>query len=757
MDPGAAAAGSRRVLRRLRDVMAGEGTAQQKLDQVVRLVAADMVAEVCSCYIRRAGDLLELFATEGLRPEAVHRTRLRIGEGLVGVIAATARPLALAEAQSHPDFAYRPETGEEVYHSLMGVPILRGGRVLGVLVVQNRTQRHYGEEEIEALQTIAMVLAEIAASGDLVSPIEQQPGEGNVTLPTRLDGVRLNAGLAVGQAVLHQPRVAIRRIVAEDIAAELERLRQATAAMQSAIDELLAQTDMPASGEHQDVLETYRMFAADRGWLQRIADAVRGGLTAEAAVQRVLDDTRARLSQATDPYIKERLADLEDVANRLQRHLTGNPITAARQAELPEEFVVVARNMGPAELLDYDRRRLKAVVLEEGSPGAHVAVVARALDVPMVGRVKDVLLRVEAGDVVVVDGDDAIVVLRPSDDIVQAAQARVQVRQGRQEQYAALKDLPAQTKDGVQIELNLNAGMLIDLPYLDEAGAHGIGLFRTELQFMLRDDFPTVAQQSALYRRVLDQAGDRPVTFRTLDIGGDKLLPYMEGEPEENPAMGWRAVRIALDRPALLRQQLRAFIRAAAGKRLRVMFPMVAVIAEFDAAREVLSLELERVRKRGGVLPSTVEAGVMLEVPALLWQLPDLLSRVDFVSVGTNDLMQFLFAADRGNARIAERYDYLSPAVLRVLADIARCCIGAAKPFALCGEMAGDPLGAMALIGLGYRNLSMAPRSFGRVKAMVRSLDCRTLCDFLATLGSGGGESLRVSLHNFAQDHDVTI
>src|SRR6185437_8748045 len=342
--------------------------------------------------------------------------------------------------------------------------------VLGVLVVQNRTQRHYGEEEIEALQTIAMVLAEIAASGDLVSPMEQQPGEGNATLPTRLDGVRLNAGLAVGQAVLHQPRVAIRRIVAEDIAAELERLRQAIAAMQTAVEELLAQSDMPASGEHHDVLETYRMFAADRGWLQRMAEAVRGGLTAEAAVQRVLEDTRARLSQATDPYIKERLADLEDVANRLQWHLTGNPITAARQAELPEEFVVVARNMGPAELLDYDRRRLKGVVLEEGSPGAHVAVVARALDIPVVGRVKDVLLRVEAGDYVVVDGDDAVVVLRPSEDLLQAANTRIQIRQGRQEQYATLRDLPAQTKDGVQVELSLNAGMLIDLPYLDEAG-----------------------------------------------------------------------------------------------------------------------------------------------------------------------------------------------------------------------------------------------------------------------------------------------
>ena len=755
MEPGAAAAGSRRVLRRLRDVMAGEGTAQQKLDKVVRVVAADMVAEVCSCYIRRAGDLLELFATEGLRPEAVHRTRLRIGEGLVGVIAATARPLALAEAQSHPDFAYRPETGEEIYHSLMGVPILRGGRVLGVLAVQNRTQRHYSEEEIEALQTIAMVLAEIAASGDLVSPAEQQPGEGNVTLPTRLDGVRLNTGLAVGTAVLHEPRMLIRQLVAEDPKAELARLRGAVDAMQSAIDELLAQSDMPASGEHHDVLETYRMFAADRGWLQRIADAVRGGLTAEAAVQRVLDDTRARLLQATDPYIKERLADLEDVANRLQWHLTGNPVTAARQAELPEEFVVVARNMGPAELLDYDRRRLKGVVLEEGSPSAHVAVVARALDIPVVGRVKDVLLRVEGGDIVVVDGDDAIVVLRPSDDLVQAAQARIQVRQGRREQYAALKDLPAQTKDGVQVELSLNAGMLIDLPYLDESGAHGIGLFRTELQFMLRDDFPTVAQQSALYRRVLDQAGDRPVTFRTLDIGGDKVLPYMTAAQDENPAMGWRAIRISLDRPALLRQQLRAMIQAASGQHLRVMFPMVADAAEFDQARAIFDLELARARTHGHEQPAKIELGVMLEVPSLFFELPQLLPKVDFVSVGTNDLVQFLYAADRNNPRLIDRYDPLSGPVLRLLRQLATACRAHNVPLAVCGEMAGEPLAALALVGIGLRTLSMSPANIGPVKEAILGVDLAALGPLLDELDRLPSRSLRGKLYDFARDHGV--
>ncbi len=765
MEPGAAATGSRRVLRRLRDVMAGSGTAQERLNTIVKIIAADMVAEVCSCYVMRAGEVLELFATEGLRPEAVHRTRLRVGEGLVGVIAATARPLALADAQSHPDFAYRPETGEEIYHSLMGVPILRGGHVLGVLVVQNRTLRNYTEDEIEVLQTIAMVLAELAASGDLVNPLERQHGEGNVTLPVRLDGIKLNPGLDMGQAVLHQPRIVISRVVAEDSAAELERLSAAVAAMQNAIDELLEKSGMPSGGEHQDVLETYRMFAADRGWLARITDAVKGGLTAEAAVQKVQNDSRVRLSQATDPYLRERLSDLDDLGNRLQWHLSGEAAGAA-MTELPEYYVLIARNMGPAELLDYERKGLRGLVLEEGSPGAHVVVVARALDIPVVGRVKDVLAKVEAGDLVVIDGDEAVVLLRPGEDLQQAAMARIRIRQGQRQRYAALKDLPAETKDGARIELNLNAGLLIDLPYLDETNAAGIGLFRTELLFMLREEFPTVAQQAVLYRRVIELAGDRPVTFRSLDVGGDKLLPYMEDVAEENPAMGWRAIRLALDRPALLRQQLRAFIRATAGKRLRVMFPMVAELREFMAARELLELELDRVKKRDGQLPVSVEAGAMLEVPALLWQLPELMARVDFISVGTNDLMQFLFAADRGNARLADRYDPLSPPHLRVLAQISQACAGAGKPFALCGEMAGDTLGAMALIGLGYRNLSMAPTSLGPVKAMIRSLDLASLKEFLAAQAGAGQEgmglragsgSLRDRLRDFARDHGVVV
>jgi phosphotransferase system enzyme I (PtsP) len=755
MEPGGAAATpSRRLLRRLRDAMAGTGSAQSKLDAIVRIIAADMVAEVCSCYVMRPGEVLELAATEGLRLEAVHNTRLRVGEGLVGVIAASALPLSLSDAQSHPDFAYRPETGEEIYHSFLGVPLLRGGRVIGVLAVQNRTQRHYSDDDIETLQTVAMIVAELAASGEFIPPGTLGEANWPMLSALRLEGVRLNGGLAKGVAVLHEPRVVIRQIVAEDPAAELRRARAAIAAMRQSIDAMLAETDMAGDGEHRDVLEAYRMFASDRGWARRITEAVQSGLTAEAAVQKVQDDNRARMAQATDPYLRDRLADLEDLGNRLQQHLAGKPLTAAG-AELPDEFILLAREMGPAELLDYDRKRLKGLVLEEGAPTSHVAIIARALDIPAVGRVENALAKVEAGDLVVVDGDEAQIVLRPGEDVVLAANARLEARAGERLRFAAIRDLPAETRDGARVSLNLNAGLLLDLPHLDATGADGIGLFRTELLFMLREKLPNVTQQAATYRRVLEQAGERPVTFRTLDIGGDKILPYMTGAREENPAMGWRAIRISLDRPALLRQQLRAMIRAAAGQHLRIMFPMVADGAEFDQARAIFDLELARATEHGRDAPAKIELGVMLEVPSLFFELPQLLPKVDFVSVGTNDLVQFLYAADRGNARLAERYDALSGPVLRLLRQLVAACGAHAVPLAVCGEMAGEPLAALALIGIGLRTLSMSPAHIGPVKAMVRSVDLGSLAPLLDDLDALPSRSLRGKLRDFARDHGV--
>ena len=742
--------GARRLLKQLRDTLQQGGPARLRLDRVATLIADTMVAEVCSLYVMRAGEVLELFATQGLKPEAVHRTRLRVGEGLVGLIAASAEPVALADAQGHPNFAYRPETGEEIFQSLMGVPVLREGRVIGVIVVQNKTQRQYTEEETETLETVAMVLAELLISAGIIDPEEQRIVESSALLPTRLNGIVLNAGLAIGTAVSHERGLVIRRLVAEDPELERQRLKAALVELSAKLETLFSQGDLAHQGEHREVLETYRMFAEDRGWMARIEEIIASGLTAEAAVHRVQSDIQARANQVTDPYLKERFFDLDDLANRLLHHLVGGEGTAQT---LPDEAVLIARHLGPAELIDYDRAKLKAVVLAEGSPTAHVAIVARALDIPMLGRSPDALTQIRPGDTVAVDGDNGQVLVRPRESVRQSFRQAMDDRDRRRKLFAQTRDLPAVSRDGQRVQLSINAGLLIDVPQVIESGADGIGLYRTEVPFMTREAFPRVDEQEHLYRTVLDQAQGKPVVFRTLDIGRDKPLPYWSAGGEENPAMGWRAIRVGLDRPALLRQQLRALVRAAAGRHLLVMFPMVSHVGEYRQARALLERELDLAAKR----PAAVSVGVMLEVPALLFQLDELFAVVDFVSIGSNDLLQFLFACDRGNPRLAQRYEVTSAPVLRILKQLARQAAEAKVALSLCGETAANPLEALALIGCGLRHLSMPPAAVAPVKTMVRSLDVGHLAAFLDTAIAQGPFSLRELLRNYARDHGVTI
>lgn len=749
---------ARRLLGRLRDVMAGGGSAQERLDQVVRLIASNMVAEVCSCYVLRAGEVLELFATEGLLKSAVHMTRLRVDEGLVGDIAAHAHPLALSDAQAHPKYVYRPETGEEIYRSFLGVPIIRGRRVVAVLVIQNRSSRQYAEEEIELLETVAMVIAELIVGGDLVSREEILPTEDNALLQVRMEGLRIVEGIGIGVAVLHQPKVVIEKFVSEDPEYEMNRLREALSGLYSSLDELIASSDLDERGEHIDILETYRMFAEDSGWIAKISEAIKSGLTAEAAVSKVHEDTSLRMEQITDPYLRERLNDLDDLVNRLLRHLSqGDGDVTAAWGDLPENSIVVGRSMGPTELLDYDRKRLRGLVLEEGTATMHVAIIARALDIPLVGQIRGVLSKVESGDPMIVDGNAGLVYLRPGEDVIETFSENLKLQKIKIEAYAALRDVPAVTTDGQEIGIHLNAGLLSDLLYLEPTGADGVGLYRTELIFMTRPTMPGVEEQASLYQRILEQAKGKTVVFRTLDVGGDKVLPYWHGEQEDNPAMGWRSVRITLDRPAIMRQQLRAFVMGAAGYDLSVMFPMIAEVAEFDYARELLDMELERAARQGQTMPRSVRVGTMLEVPALALQMRALLSRVDFISVGSNDLTQFLFAVDRGNPYISGRYDVLSPPMLRFLRDVASMCAKANVSLSVCGEMAGRPLDAMALIGLGVRNLSMAASSLGPVKAMVRSLPLSLLQEYMEGQIDSSNHSLRSKLCSFALDHGVVI
>jgi phosphotransferase system enzyme I (PtsP) len=750
-------AGPRVLLRRLRELMAEPLDPQERLDRIVRQIASNMVAEVCSVYVLRSDGVLELYATEGLNPEAVHLSQLKMGQGLVGTIAASAQPLNLSDAQAHPAFRYLPETGEEIYHSFLGVPILRAGRTLGVLVVQNKTSRAYREDEVEALETTAMVIAEMIATGELKKLTK--PGlELDLTRAVMIEGDGYNEGIGLGHVVLHEPRVVVTNLLNEDAESEVRRLAESLGSLRISIDDMLSRRDVASEGEHREVLETYRMFAYDQGWVRRMEEAIHNGLTAEAAVEKVQSDTKARMMRLTDPYLRERMHDFDDLANRLLRQLTG--FSGRTMGEgLPSDAIVFARAMGAAELLDYPRDRLRGLVLEDGAVTSHVVIVARAMGIPVVGQAVGAVALAENGDAVIIDGDDGQLHLRPMSDLLKAYEEKVRLRARRQEQFRALRDVDPVTVDGKRISLMMNAGLIVDLPQLPESGADGIGLFRTELQFMIASTMPKLEEQESFYRNVIRQAEGRPVTFRTLDIGGDKVVSYFRAHEEENPALGWRALRLSLDRPGLLRTQLRALLRASADAELKMMLPMVTEVAEIHAVRELLQKEVQHLSKFGHSLPRKLQFGAMLEVPSLMWQLDELMTEVDFVSVGSNDLFQFSMAADRGNARVSDRFDILGKPFLRILRDIVRAAERNRTSLTLCGEMAGKPLSAMALIGLGFRSVSMAATAVGPVKAMLLALDAGKLAEELnaALDDTRSQEPIRKLLMRFATENGVPV
>jgi phosphotransferase system, enzyme I, PtsP len=743
----------RRLLARLREMMA-HGSAP--LPDLVRLVAAELVSEVCSVYAARPGEILELVATEGLNSQAIGRTRLRVGEGIVGLCAATAQVMNLPDAQNHPAFAYRPETDEESLAAMLAVPVRRAGRTLGVVAVQNRNPRRYADDEVEELETVAMLLAEVLAAAGASDGSEEGVG---ATVPRVFAGATLVAGIAIGQVVLHGSHRRQIRLLADHPEVELTRLHEATHRMQQGLDELIAGvpdglTDGADGSASREVLDAYRLVAADAGWLRRVAEVIRGGLSADAAVQRVAGELHDRMRRITDPYLRERLADLEDLAGRLLATLAGD----APRPTVPPGAILLARRLGPAELLDWHAAGIGGVAIEEASPSGHAAILARALGLPALGGTRGVLDAAEPGDEAVVDAEEGQLVLRPEVEVRAAYVRAVEAKSALEAGWAKLRDRPATTADGTRVCLMLNVGLTMELPQLETTGAEGIGLYRTEIAMLARGSIADVAEQAANYARVLDAAAGRPVLFRTLDLGADKLLPG-DAQDEENPAMGWRSLRIGLDRPALLRRQLRALLLAAGGRPLSVMFPMVATVAEFRAARALLLAEARRVRPA----PERLSIGTMLEVPALMWQLDELLREVDFVSVGSNDLLQFLFAADRGTPSLFNRYDLLSQPVLRLLEHLLQAARaakqGAGVPVSLCGEAASRPLEAMTLVGLGFATLSMSASGILPLKALLADLDLAAFRPVLTAIrrNASGAASLREPIGAWAREHGLAV
>jgi phosphotransferase system enzyme I (PtsP) len=738
----AATTPSRRLLSRLRTILAS-GSA--KLPEIVALVAAELVAEVCSIYALRPGEILELRATHGLNPQAVGRTRLRVGEGIVGLVAATGQVLNLADAQNHPAFAYRPETAEEPFASMLAVPVRRGGRTLGVLTVQNRAPRHYTDDETEVLETVAMLLA------DSLATIGSDTREGFAgSLPRQFDAAPLARGIVFGPVLLHGADLAPKRLLADDSAAELARLNRALRDMRQGLDSLI-EAQLPAGDAPRDILDATRQIAADDGWLRRVAEAIRGGLSAEAAVHRVAQDFRMRMRKVVDPYLRERLADLEDLAARLIAALDGSDIAPPEATGA----ILLVRRLGPAQLLEWHARGIAGIVIEEGSAGGHAAIVARALGLPALGGARGAIDAANAGDDAVLDADEATLILRPDPSVRQAYERALAARAVRSAGWQKLRDAASVTRDGRRFTLMMNAGLALELDQLAITGAQGIGLFRTEIAMMARGSVPDIPEQAAIYSRVLDVAGDMPVYFRTLDLGSDKLLPESPRAEEENPAMGWRSLRVGLDRPAVLRRQLRALLLAAAGRPLSVMFPMVATLSEFRQARRLLQAEAARIDRP----PASLTIGTMLEVPALLWQLPELMGEADFVSIGSNDLLQFVFAADRGTPSLAERYDFLSVPMLRLVNMVTKQAAESGVPLSLCGEAASRPLDAAVLLAIGIDRLSMSASSLLAVKEALTALDLAGFRSFLETLRRTAPTytSLREPIGAWARDHGLNV
>ena len=735
---------SRKLLGRLRDTMAGDEAGQARLDKITHLIASSMGCEVCSIYLFRDEDTLELCATEGLNKDAVHQTRMKMGEGLVGRVARRREVINTADAPQAQGFRYMPETGEEIFSSFLGVPIQRLGEALGVLVVQSKAAREFTPDEVYALEVVAMVLAEMTELGAFVG--EGAAMSARHSQPVMMRGTVGQEGVAEGHVWLHEARVVVSNPVADDPAVEVERLDAAIDALRVNVDQMM--TMALDDKDQKQVLEAYRMFANSKSWAQRMRDDIHRGLSAEAAVEKEQSLARARIGRASDAYLRERLSDLDDLSNRLLRILTGQGSDTG--AEMPENPILVARNIGPAELLEYGRS-LRGIVLENGSVGSHAAIVARALAIPLLVNTERITNEALNGDLIMVDGEQGIVHLRPEDAVATAFRDKIAMQAEAQERYSSIRDKPAKTLCGTVIGMQMNAGLMADLPSLESSGADGVGLFRTELQFLIRSQMPRRSDLSALYVRVLDAAKGKPVTFRTLDIGSDKVLPYMKANDEPNPALGWRAIRVGLDKPGILRMQLQALLRAANGGPLTVMFPFIAQLEEYRAARAEMDKAIAREKRLGHPLPSEIKVGAMLETPSLAFAPKVFFEEVDFISIGGNDLKQFFFAADRENERVRRRYDTLNVSFLSFLEGIVARCDETGTPASFCGEDAGRPLEALCLTAMGLRHLSMRPASIGPVKSLLRRSDLGAVRDVIVQAREAGEMSVRNAVTEYVR------
>jgi phosphotransferase system, enzyme I, PtsP len=728
---------------------------RETLDRVVAAIAAGMNAEVCSLYIfDPQRERLVLRATVGLDRDSVGKVSMRVNEGLVGMVIEGGGPISVADAISHPRYKYFPETGEERYHTFLGVPVLDGRhKPIGVLVAQTLERRKFSKTEIRLLSTAANQVAQIMSHFQLretlatkekerleykrrmveanrqLKDYEKVGGKTRVAAPVKIRRPRLvglPAAPGFAQGIAHVVGMFLstvdRNQRARDSKAELKRLEEALVRSRSELGVLKNRMAPLMPESDLEIFDGHRLILEDEEFLRRIRDTISAGYSAESALFRVIEELSASMLAVADGYLRERATDFRDVGHRVLRHLRQEE----RKGAFTRSTIIVGEEMTLSQLTLVSHEKLAGIALQSGGVTSHAAILARAFEIPTVVGIEHLMESVVEGDHLVLDGNSGVVYVNPSPDIERDYQGLTRRYEAFKKELLEESDEPTATRDGHRVAMLANIALIADVHLAVRYGAEGIGLLRSEFSFLTYEDFPDENQQLALYTQMLEVTGRRPVTIRTLDIGADKYPPYLRVPREDNPFLGWRSIRISLEMPGLFKVQLRAILRAAARYNVRVLFPMISSLEELRRAKELLAEAQAELYKEGLEHNPDIEVGIMVEVPSAVWLAPRLAREVDFFSIGTNDLIQYLLAADRNNPKVAHLYEALHPAVISAIAEVVNVARGADKEVCICGEMASDPLAALLLVGIGLDEMSLSPLFIPVVRKVVRAVDYQT-------------------------------
>ncbi|MDX1635545.1 MAG: phosphoenolpyruvate--protein phosphotransferase [Marinobacter sp.] len=711
------------TLRSIVQEVNGARDLQEALDIIVSRVQGAMNTEVCSVYLLDPEtNRYILMATEGLYKKAIGKVSLAHSEGLIGLVGSREEPINLEDAPSHPRYRYFPETGEERFSSFLGVPIIHHRRVLGVLVVQQReNSRCFDEGEEAFLVTVSAQLAGVIAHSEATGAISGLSLTGREARDVSFKGVAGAPGVAIGQGVVVYPPADLDAVPdkqTENIDQELTLFEGAVTSVREDIERVAERLASQLRPEEQALFEVYLRMLDDNALPGEVVNRIREGNWAQGALKQVVQQYVRHFEMMGDLYLRERAVDIRDLGRRLLAHLQEGD---HQELAYPERTVLISEELTPAMLGEVPRGQLVGLVSVRGSGNSHVAILARAMGVPTVMGMVDIPVNQLDSKEMIVDGFEGQIFASPSAELRSYYQEICEEEDALFRGLEALRDKPCETTDGHRVSLLVNTGLMTDVVRSLNHGAEGIGLYRTEVPFMIKERFPSEQEQREYYREQLEAFAPSPVTMRTLDIGGDKSLSYFPIS-EENPFLGWRGIRVTLDHPEIFLVQVRAMLKASEGlNNLQIMLPMISNISEVEESLHLIYRVYHEVREEGYNIHMP-KVGVMVEIPAAVYQVRELAERVDFLSVGSNDLTQYLLAVDRNNPRVAQLYHSYHPAVLQALVRIAHDCHAVGKPVSICGELAGDPGGAVLLMAMGYDALSMNAASLPKVKSVIRSI-----------------------------------